>query len=242
MIAVTGVMAGAQDQTPRSRRYGWVCGRANPEGGLGRSLLLDRLRVWRRVAVVCAGILFGVTPAASVNAGLVPVGPGGAIVSVDGGAVRSKGPLSRPLHKIARHAEKAVARLVNAFTAAGGLWLSLLVSGLVFLLVVAVSSAVDVRMLAPRRVRPWALLGYVGRGTLTFLRILRDRRTPRIARVLLLVALVYWLIPRDLIPDNTVVPGFVDDLLIAVVAAKAFIHLCPDSLVARHARVVETRV
>jgi uncharacterized membrane protein YkvA (DUF1232 family) len=58
---------------------------------------------------------------------------------------------------------------------------------------------------------------------------------------LLSVALLYWLVPFDLIADKSLVPGFIDDLAVAVVAAKGFVYLCPTSLVAAHARAVEER-
>jgi len=54
-------------------------------------------------------------------------------------------------------------------------------------------------------------------------------------------ALVYWLVPFDLIPDDSVVPGFIDDVIIAASAAKGFMYLCPDSLIARHASGIEAR-
>jgi len=76
-------------------------------------------------------------------------------------------------------------------------------------------------------------------GARTFFRIARDRHTPRLAQALLGVALLYWLIPFDLIPDGSVLPGFVDDVVIAASAAKVFMYLCPAALVAKHAADVE---
>ena len=69
-----------------------------------------------------------------------------------------------------------------------------------------------------------------------------DRRTPLFPRTLLILALLYWVLPFDLIPDTTLVPGWLDDLAIAVIAAKLFVYLCPDALVASHAAAVESRV
>jgi uncharacterized membrane protein YkvA (DUF1232 family) len=194
---------------------------------------------WRRFVMACAVAILIVAAAPPANAGLLAFE--GPLASFDGGALQSDGPLGRSAHRLVHHVENSVRRLGTMFSTAGGLWLSLLASGLMFLLVVALSSALDVRMLSLRRMGPRTLSRYVGHGALTFIRILRDRRAPTIARAVLFSALVYWLAPRDLIPDNALVPGFIDDLLIAVVAAKAFVYLCPDSLVARHAAVVEAR-
>ena len=56
-----------------------------------------------------------------------------------------------------------------------------------------------------------------------------------------MLALVYWLLPFDFVPDDSLLPGFVDDMIIAVSAAKGFMYLCPDSLVEQHASAVQTK-
>ena len=156
------------------------------------------------------------------------------------GAAESE-PVGRFIHRLTTRTENTLRRLSHLFGVAGLAWASLAASALVFSVVAVVSSVADRRMFALRRNGPGAISRYLANGTRTFFRILRDRGTPNSARALLLGALVYWLVPRDLVPDTTIVPGFVDDLLIAVGGAKAFIYLCPDTLVARHAAAVETR-
>ena len=66
----------------------------------------------------------------------------------------------------------------------------------------------------------------------------RDRHTPNYARLVLAGGLAYWLLPMDLISDDTIVPGFLEDIVVAVVSAKWFVYLCPDGVIARHARGV----
>jgi uncharacterized membrane protein YkvA (DUF1232 family) len=73
-----------------------------------------------------------------------------------------------------------------------------------------------------------------------FFRLVVDRRTPYLARFLLAAGLLYWLIPTDLIPDSPWLPGFIDDLVIAILVAKVFVYLCPDVVLARHAHVVDS--
>jgi len=123
----------------------------------------------------------------------------------------------------------------------GAFWLSIVFSAAVFLVVAAFASVVDTRVFALRREPRGAVARYVGYGIRTFFLILLDRRTPYAARILLTVALVYWLVPFDLIADNSLVPGFIDDLVVTVAAAKGFVYLCPVSLVAGHAHAVEER-
>ena len=192
-----------------------------------------------RFVLACGVVMLLLAAAQPSEAGLVPYDGWGTIASVQAGASPSADPLSRLAHRLAKRAENTTARLQALLSAAGVVWISILASALMFLLVAAVSSAVDFRMLALRHRGLRGLSRYLGHGTLTFLRILRDRHTPAFARLILVAALLYWLFPIDLIPDNTLVPGFADDLLVAVVAAKAFVYLCPDSLVARHAAAVE---
>ena len=58
---------------------------------------------------------------------------------------------------------------------------------------------------------------------------------PYVPRAVVVMALIYWLLPVDLLGDGIPVVGMLDDLLIAVLAAKLFIYLCPDAVVAAHA-------
>jgi hypothetical protein len=192
----------------------------------------------RRVAMAC-GVVLLLLAARPSDAGLQLRDGWGPMASVAAGPSPGAGWLDRHVHRLMTRAENTTSRLRDLLGTAGLVWASLLGSACVFLLVAAVSSVVDFRMFALRREGPGALARYLGHGTLTFVRILGDRRTPTSARLVLVGALVYWLIPHDLIPDDNMVPGFIDDVLIAVSAAKGFMYLCPDSLVARHAAAVE---
>lgn len=123
----------------------------------------------------------------------------------------------------------------------GLFWLWTAVSVAVFLLIAAFSSVADMRMLRLASRERGALSRYLGYGVRTFFAVLVDRHTPYTARLLLALALVYWLVPFDLIADQSVLPGFLDDVVITVAAAKAFVYLCPATLIATHAAEVEWR-
>jgi len=207
-------------------------------GGLveGSSMYGER-QTARRFVIASSIWMLLLMAAPSPAAGPPPRIDGGGIINIQAGAPPKE--VGRRVHRLMRRAENTATRLRALFSTAGAVWISILASGLVFLLVAAVSSAVDFRMLAMRRNGPGVLSRYLGHGTLTFFRIVRDRRTPNLARVVLVAGLVYWLLPTDLIPDESMVPGFVDDLVVAITAAKVFIYLCPEALVARHAAAVE---
>jgi len=156
---------------------------------------------------------------------------------ISGSLVSSDAPsLDRRLHRLFNRAERSAGRLGSLIGLTGLVWLGIVVSVSAFLLVTAISSVVDIRML---NLSPRTLPRYLANGARTFFRLVKDRRTPNLARSVLAAALVYWLVPIDLIPDESVIPGFVDDLVIAVSAAKGFIYLCPDALIATHAAAVE---
>jgi len=147
----------------------------------------------------------------------------------------------RTVHRWITRGEHSTSRLFDLLSQVGFIWLWIVLSAAAFLVVAALSSVVDIRMFDLRRKGAGELSRYLGHGTRTFFRILRDRHTPYLARSVLAVALLYWLIPFDVIPDHSLLPGFVDDLVIAFLAAKGFMYLCPDSLVAVHAAAVEAR-
>jgi uncharacterized membrane protein YkvA (DUF1232 family) len=69
-------------------------------------------------------------------------------------------------------------------------------------------------------------------------RILRDPRTPRLARLLLAAGIAYAVSPIDLIPDFVPVLGHLDDMLIVPLLLAAGIALVPRELVREHRRGV----
>ena len=150
----------------------------------------------------------------------------------------SLAPLS---HRLTMRVEHTVDRLIMLAGDVGAFWLWVVVSMAAFLTVAAFASVGDTRMLALRHESPGAVARYLGYGIRTFFLMVLDRGTPYAARIFLAVGLLYWLVPFDLIADRSLVPGFIDDLVVTVVAAKGFVYLCPTSLVAEHAYAVEAR-
>jgi hypothetical protein len=147
----------------------------------------------------------------------------------------------RRMHQLYTRGDRALGRMTSVLGDAGLLWLGIAVSVFMFFAVAALASVIDMRMFSLRRQGPGEFSRYLGRGIRTFVGIVRDRRTPYLARGVLVVALIYWLFPFDLIPDEAFLLGFLDDVIIAVSAAKGFMYLCPDALIASHAIAVQTR-
>ena len=69
-------------------------------------------------------------------------------------------------------------------------------------------------------------------------RLMRDRRVPVWPKAMLVGALLYVIMPFDLIPDTIPFVGEVDDVVVVVVTARWFLHWCPRDVVREHARVV----
>jgi uncharacterized membrane protein YkvA (DUF1232 family) len=61
---------------------------------------------------------------------------------------------------------------------------------------------------------------------LTF-RLLRDRRVPRLAKVLLPALILYLAMPLDIIPDFIPVVGYVDDAAVVLLVAVVFFRKLP---------------
>jgi uncharacterized membrane protein YkvA (DUF1232 family) len=55
-------------------------------------------------------------------------------------------------------------------------------------------------------------------------------------KLLLLGALIYGVIRRDLVPDRTLVPGRIEDIVLIVIATRAFVYACPEELVNEYAQ------
>lgn len=139
------------------------------------------------------------------------------------------------VHRMVTRSERALGRLASAVSNGLVTWFWIVLSAALFLVVSAIASATDLRMLNLRGQDPQNLARDLGHGVRMFFRILRDRRTPYLPRAVLVMALLYWLLPVDLVGDGMPVVGMLDDVLVAVLAAKLFIHLCPDTIIAAHA-------
>ena len=101
---------------------------------------------------------------------------------------------------------------------AGGVpaWLWALIALLVFY-----AAAVAGLMLAGRRSDARALAGFVPDCIVLFKRLLGDPHVPRRRKLLLGAALVYLVIPLDLVPDFIPIAGQLDDAIVVALALRA---------------------
>lgn len=71
--------------------------------------------------------------------------------------------------------------------------------------------------------------------------LLRSPEVPIYLKLVPLAAVIYALIPTDLVPDFLPVLGQLDDVTALLVGAKVFIELSPQDAVARHVQAMRNQ-
>jgi uncharacterized membrane protein YkvA (DUF1232 family) len=71
-----------------------------------------------------------------------------------------------------------------------------------------------------------------------FHRLFKDSRVPAGAKLLLVGALGYLILPTDLVPDFLPGLGQLDDLVVILGGLKLFLRLCPPEVVQEHVRAI----
>lgn len=66
------------------------------------------------------------------------------------------------------------------------------------------------------------------------LRLMKDRRVPLHAKLVMVGAVVYALSPLDFIPDFIPILGQLDDVAVLAAGLSLFIRLCPPEVVEEH--------
>jgi uncharacterized membrane protein YkvA (DUF1232 family) len=70
---------------------------------------------------------------------------------------------------------------------------------------------------------------------IVYLRLLLTPRVAALAKVFMLLAIVYGIKRSELIPDRGFLSGKLDDFVLLGLATRAFVRSCPSALVERHA-------
>lgn len=79
------------------------------------------------------------------------------------------------------------------------------------------------------------LTTYVPMMLYVYTRLLFSAGVKLAPKLVLIGTIIYGAVWRDLIPDRRWIPGRVDDILLIVIAARAFVYACPEELVNQYA-------
>ena len=73
-----------------------------------------------------------------------------------------------------------------------------------------------------------------------FWRLLQDKRVSFVAKLPLVIGVLYFIVPLDMIPEIPIVGlGYLDDIAVLYLGAKLFIKLCPPHVVQEHVRLID---
>lgn len=70
-------------------------------------------------------------------------------------------------------------------------------------------------------------------------RLFTDRRVSLLPKAILVMGIAYLLVPTDALFDFLLPLGLVDDAAVLIIAAKAFMALCPRRIVEEHVRLID---
>ncbi|MBI3980791.1 DUF1232 domain-containing protein [Candidatus Microgenomates bacterium] len=77
-----------------------------------------------------------------------------------------------------------------------------------------------------------SILGFLQelKSKLIIIKLIFDRRTPLITKVLFLLAMIYFLLPIDFFPDVSLITGLIDDFIIVPLLIYLGYKLIPDKV------------
>ncbi len=88
--------------------------------------------------------------------------------------------------------------------------------------------------------KPLRFLVHLPNFVKLYWRLFHDRRVSLFPKVLLVLAIIYVISPWDFLPDwNFPIIGELDDVVVLVLALRAFIPLCPRAVVDEHVRLID---
>ena len=70
-------------------------------------------------------------------------------------------------------------------------------------------------------------------------RLFTDRRVSLLPKAILVLGIAYLVIPVDLDFALPLPSGYIDDVVVLIIAAKTFMALCPRRIVEEHVRLID---
>ncbi len=149
-------------------------------------------------------------------------------------------PLDRPLSGFVKSVYRGLRTsyriLTRMFWRALDWWGSWLKSALFSLSVAMLAALADGGLMTAWRAEGLrALVTYSTLMLYVYGRLLFSSGVHLAPKLLFLGAILYGMIRRDLVPDRSLVPGRIEDIVLIVIATRAFMYACPEELVNEYA-------
>jgi uncharacterized membrane protein YkvA (DUF1232 family) len=208
------------------------CAQAGGRSGRWRAGIAAAL-----VAIITAVPLAAkITVAAAAGGGLV-----NRAVELGHATALSSGALDRRVGRWMTRTERLFSRTAQSAVMIAVTLLWVVPSALCFFLWSALAATVDLGLLRKfvhHASQAWRELAL---GVRVFSRLAFDRQVPLLARLGLFAVLLYWLVPLDVLPEESATVGYADDLALAAAAGRAFLWLCPPQVIERQASAAVSR-
>lgn len=136
-----------------------------------------------------------------------------------------------------REVRRLLRRMYATVSRSMGKWMRWFRRALPFLLIAILAALADRNLLESwRREGLRVLVTNVPMMLYVYARLLFSSQVRIAGKLFLLLAMIYAVKRRDLIPDRTVVPGFIEDAVLIIVATRTFLSTCPETLVSQFAQ------
>ncbi len=160
---------------------------------------------------------------------------------MEAGRVFRASSLDRRVGRWMTRTERLVARAAQAVWMTVRTLAWVLPSALLFLLWSATVAVFDTSLLREVARHASHALRQLWLGVWLFVRLAFDREVPVLPRLGLFCALLYWVVPTDLVGDPGEAASYLDDLALAAISGKAFLWLCPEAAVKKQAERLVAR-
>jgi uncharacterized membrane protein YkvA (DUF1232 family) len=116
-------------------------------------------------------------------------------------------------------------------------WLRWLRVAFKFIVLAAIVALAEGPLLSSWRLEGWrSLRSYLPLMLYVYACLLADERVSLRGKILVLLSIVHGVVPRDLIPDRSMFPGLLDDVLLIVLAVHLFRRSCGQVVIDHWAR------
>ena len=91
----------------------------------------------------------------------------------------------------------------------------------------------------PGRMDTWRMLVHLPNFIKLYTRLWADKRVSSLARAVLALGVIYFIVPIDALSDFIIPLGWVDDAAVLTGAFWAFVKLCPRRVVQEHVEIID---